>query len=44
VGFSDIERDSVDGHRWWSVEELEATADRYYPVDLPDLLRSAAVS
>jgi 8-oxo-dGTP pyrophosphatase MutT (NUDIX family) len=40
VGFSDIERDSVDGHHWWSVEDLDATSDRYYPVDLPDLLRS----
>jgi 8-oxo-dGTP pyrophosphatase MutT (NUDIX family) len=40
VGFSDIERDSVDGHRWWSVEDLDTTVDRYYPADLPDLLRS----
>jgi len=44
VGFSDIERDSVDGHRWWSVEDLDATTDRYYPVDLAELLRSLAAS
>jgi 8-oxo-dGTP pyrophosphatase MutT (NUDIX family) len=44
VGFSDIERDSVDGHRWWSVEDLEATTDRYYPADLADLLRLLAES
>jgi 8-oxo-dGTP pyrophosphatase MutT (NUDIX family) len=38
VGFNDIERISVDGHRWWTVEELETTGDRYYPTDLPELL------
>ena len=38
VGFSDIERDSVDGHQWWSVEELVATPDRYYPPELPEML------
>jgi 8-oxo-dGTP pyrophosphatase MutT (NUDIX family) len=42
VGFSDIERDSVDGHRWWSVEDLDATTERYYPADLADLVRSLA--
>ncbi len=42
VGFSDIERGSVDAHRWWTVDELTATDDRYYPPDLPDLLRSLA--
>jgi 8-oxo-dGTP pyrophosphatase MutT (NUDIX family) len=38
-GFEQIERDSIDGHRWWTIEELETTAERYYPTDLPTLLR-----
>jgi 8-oxo-dGTP pyrophosphatase MutT (NUDIX family) len=38
-GFDAVERDSIDGHRWWTIEELESTTDRFYPVDLPDLLR-----
>lgn len=38
AGFNEIERASVCGHHWWSVEELAATAERYYPPDLPDRL------
>ncbi|WP_326560417.1 NUDIX hydrolase [Micromonospora sp. NBC_01796] len=38
AGFDQIERDSIDEHRWWSVAELEATADRFYPTELPALL------
>ena len=38
AGFSDLERRSVDGHRWWSVGELRATTERFYPPDLPDRL------
>jgi ADP-ribose pyrophosphatase YjhB (NUDIX family) len=39
-GFDEIERASVDGYRWWSVDELTDTAERVYPVDLPDLMRT----
>jgi 8-oxo-dGTP pyrophosphatase MutT (NUDIX family) len=39
AGFDDIERAYIDGHRWWSVAELTATDERYYPGDLPTLLR-----
>lgn len=39
-GFDEIERASVDGYRWWSVEELAGTAERFYPKELPDLLRT----
>jgi 8-oxo-dGTP pyrophosphatase MutT (NUDIX family) len=39
TGFSELERNSVDGHRWWSADELAATADRYYPENLADLVR-----
>jgi 8-oxo-dGTP pyrophosphatase MutT (NUDIX family) len=38
AGFDQVERDTVDGHRWWSAVELAATAERYYPENLPDLL------
>ncbi|MEN3305622.1 MAG: hypothetical protein V7603_1824 [Micromonosporaceae bacterium] len=39
-GFDEIEVGSIDGYRWWSVAELEVTAERYYPAELPSLLRS----
>lgn len=38
AGFSELERASVDAHRWWSLAELRATAERYYPPSLPELL------
>jgi 8-oxo-dGTP pyrophosphatase MutT (NUDIX family) len=38
-GFDTVEQASIDGHRWWSVPELESTSERYYPAELPDLLR-----
>jgi len=40
TGFDEIEQASVDGHRWWSAAELDTTAERFYPTDLADLLRS----
>jgi 8-oxo-dGTP pyrophosphatase MutT (NUDIX family) len=41
AGFDDVERGSIDGHRWWSVEDLERTSERFYPADLPKMLRRA---
>lgn len=38
-GFDDLERDSIDDHRWWEVAELEATEERFYPKELASLLR-----
>ena len=37
--WDEVERRTVDGVRWWSVEELESTDEAYYPVELPALLR-----
>lgn len=37
-GFDEIERNSIDGHRWWTLPELAATSDRIYPEDLPAVL------
>jgi len=38
-GFDANERRSIDGHRWWSVTDLETTDERFYPAELPALLR-----
>ncbi|HEY0696508.1 MAG TPA: NUDIX domain-containing protein [Micromonospora sp.] len=40
-GFDEVERESIEGHRWWTLEELERTAERFYPEDLPAVLRRA---
>ncbi len=37
-GFTELEARTVLEHRWWSVEELSATTDVFYPARLPDLL------
>lgn len=39
AGHDEIERASIDTFRWWSVSELEATDEKYYPSHLPALLR-----
>jgi hypothetical protein len=44
AGLDDIERRTVTGYRWWSHEELAATAEPFYPVELPDLVRRFAPS
>jgi double-stranded uracil-DNA glycosylase len=36
----DLEAENVTGHRWWTVDELEATGERYSPPELPELLRT----
>jgi 8-oxo-dGTP pyrophosphatase MutT (NUDIX family) len=37
-GFTEVETRTVDGHRWWSVDELRATEETVYPVQLSTLL------
>ena len=37
-GFNDAERATVRRHRWWTAEELRATEEAIYPVQLADLL------
>ena len=39
-GRDDEEAAVIDGHRWWTLSELEATTDSYYPPELPGLLRA----
>jgi len=36
----DAEAESVAAHRWWSIEELDASSDRIYPDDLVHVVRS----
>ena len=36
----DLVPEGVHGHRWWTADELEATAERFSPPELPSLLRS----
>ncbi|MDQ1644192.1 MAG: hypothetical protein QOJ50_376 [Cryptosporangiaceae bacterium] len=39
-GFTDLERRSIDGHRWWTGAELAVTAETVYPEVLVELLAS----
>jgi len=39
AGFDDEERLTIDQHRWWSADELDATEELVYPETLADLLR-----
>jgi ADP-ribose pyrophosphatase YjhB (NUDIX family) len=38
-GLDDEEVACVDGHRWWSISDLETTSESFYPADLVRLLR-----
>lgn len=38
AGFNEIERATVDAHRWWTADELRATDEPFYPPSLPELL------
>ncbi|MGW4795811.1 NUDIX hydrolase [Nonomuraea sp. NPDC004297] len=37
-GFEELERRSISGHRWWTLDELSATTDTLRPAELPNLL------
>ncbi|GIF67114.1 DNA mismatch repair protein MutT [Asanoa ishikariensis] len=39
TGFDQVEQESITEHRWWSIEELERTKERYYPDVLTAVLR-----
>ncbi|MEW1655161.1 NUDIX hydrolase [Streptomyces sp. NPDC093707] len=40
AGHTDLERRSVSGLRWWTVEELSAAHETVYPTRLAELLRT----
>jgi 8-oxo-dGTP pyrophosphatase MutT (NUDIX family) len=39
-GFDAEERRSIDRHHWWTIDELTGTTERFYPAELPELLRA----
>ncbi|MEU8814034.1 NUDIX domain-containing protein [Actinoplanes sp. NPDC048796] len=39
AGMDDDEQETITEHRWWSAEEIEASSELIYPVELPKLLR-----
>ena len=39
AGWTAVERDSVLGHRWWSLDELAATDEVVYPRSMASELR-----
>jgi 8-oxo-dGTP pyrophosphatase MutT (NUDIX family) len=41
-GLNEVERASVDGSAWWSPEDLDATAEQFYPTDLATVLRTVS--
>jgi 8-oxo-dGTP pyrophosphatase MutT (NUDIX family) len=41
-GLDDEEAAIVDGHRWWTADELDETAERFFPSWLPGMLRDLA--
>jgi 8-oxo-dGTP pyrophosphatase MutT (NUDIX family) len=42
-GLDDEEAAVIDGHRWWTVAELESTSEQFYPRELPRLLRELSL-
>ena len=38
AGLDAFEQQAIDGHRWWSLEELRATAEPVYPRRLLEIL------
>jgi len=43
AGFTPLELEAVFEHRWWSLDELAATDEVVYPLDLVDLLTRLGV-
>lgn len=39
AGMDAEERATITDHRWWSADEIEASPESIFPVELPDLLR-----
>ena len=44
AGLEPEEKETIDGHRWWSAAELDATDETVYPENLADLLRQVIVA
>ncbi|MFF5080922.1 NUDIX hydrolase [Actinoplanes sp. NPDC000266] len=40
AGMDADEQETITEHRWWSAEEIEASSELIFPVELPELLRA----
>lgn len=40
-GFNETEKMTMDRHAWWDGSQLRATRERFYPMNLPELLDGA---
>jgi 8-oxo-dGTP pyrophosphatase MutT (NUDIX family) len=43
-GWTEVERRSVSGYRWWTLEELRATDEMIFPENLANLVERAMLS
>src|SRR5260221_14300197 len=43
-GLDDEKAAVIDGHRWWTADELGSTPEAFYPRELPRLLRDLSIS
>ena len=41
--WTELEREVMSAHRWWSSAELLATTDQVWPGDIPDILLRAGI-
>lgn len=39
AGWTELERNSFLDHRWWTAEEIDASTEKIYPINLAQLLR-----
>jgi 8-oxo-dGTP pyrophosphatase MutT (NUDIX family) len=39
AGMDEEEKATITAHRWWSADEIEASSEQIFPVELPGLLR-----
>jgi 8-oxo-dGTP pyrophosphatase MutT (NUDIX family) len=42
-GWTELERNTIAGHKWWSIDELNSTEDLVFPEELTDLLAGLAL-
>ena len=44
AGWTDLEKEVMSSHRWWSLDELSRTSETVFPANLVELLRVAVVA
>lgn len=43
AGWTDLEHDIIEAHRWWSADDLRAADEQVWPEDLTDILINEGV-